>query len=171
MNENLLSTYLPRKCVVAILIWHWPWSIYTLHVVVGSDGLWKLSSVWQSAFLLHDAACRHTHLMSCEIPFWSGGWCDVWPWNDRGIIAQSHARPCDIGRQETICALKKVMEMNPVLIVVGWIVNVIEWKANPPLLRSILVLVLQNRALNNRVTLYYLYFPGKTMRIEASCTT
>ena len=41
-----------------------------------------------------------------------------------------HAMPCDIGRQETICALKKVLKMNPILFVVGWIVNVIEWKAD-----------------------------------------
>ena len=60
ISETQLSSTNQRNSVAARLIWQRPWRIYTLHVVVGSDGgLWKLSPLWQIAFLLfahHDAA-------------------------------------------------------------------------------------------------------------------
>ena len=81
ISETQLSSTNQRNSVAARLIWQRPWQVYTLHVVVGSDGgLWKLSPLWQIAFLLfahHDAAAaslRHALLMSCEIRFWCK-WC------------------------------------------------------------------------------------------------
>ena len=113
--ETQLSSTNQRNSVAARLIWQRPWRIYTLHVVVGSDGvLWKLSlspPTWQIAFLLlahHDAAAtaspRHSmprpsnelrdpllvQVMSDDHEVtWKGG-------------SLHSAMPCDIGMRRNV---------------------------------------------------------------------